>query len=95
MSRRPGIGSSWFDRFASDCFPSDFLTHDGRKVPVPTYYYKKFVALAGEEAGEKIKRARQKRALVYKDDQTVDRLAVKEEVFVSRIKLLKRNLEDE
>lgn len=38
MSRRPGIGASWFDRFASDVFPSDFLIVDGRKVPVPRYY---------------------------------------------------------
>jgi hypothetical protein len=41
MSRMPGIGSAWFDKFQSDAFPSDFLVVDGRKVPVPSYYLRK------------------------------------------------------
>lgn len=41
MSRMPGIGAAWFDRFKADAFPSDFLVVDGRKVPVPGYYLRK------------------------------------------------------
>lgn len=41
MSRRPGLGASWFERFKGDAFPSDFLVVDGRKVPVPGYYLRK------------------------------------------------------
>lgn len=38
MSRRPGIGASWFDRFKGDAFPSDFVVIDGQRRPVPRYY---------------------------------------------------------
>lgn len=37
MSRRPGIGRDWYDRYGQDC-RKDFLTHDGRKHRVPRYY---------------------------------------------------------
>lgn len=40
-SLQPGLGSTWFDEFAGDAFPSDFLILDGRKVPVPGYYLDK------------------------------------------------------
>lgn len=41
MSRRPGIGTAWFDRFASDAFPSDFIVVDGRMVRPPKFYLDK------------------------------------------------------
>lgn len=41
MSRRPGLGSAWFDKFEADAFPSDFLVVDGRKVKPPKYYLDK------------------------------------------------------
>ena len=40
MSRRPGIGAGWFERFGSDVFPSDFITVNGKKFPAPAYYDK-------------------------------------------------------
>lgn len=44
MSSNPGIGSTWFDRFSSDAFPSDFVIIDGVKRQIPRYYMKKLVA---------------------------------------------------
>lgn len=41
MSRRPGLGSTWFDKFHSDAFPSDFLIIGGKKVKPPKYYLDK------------------------------------------------------
>ncbi|AXH77265.1 MAG: replication initiator protein [Microviridae sp.] len=41
MSRRPGIGSEWYDKYSTDAFPSDFLIHDGKKFSVPKYYVNK------------------------------------------------------
>lgn len=41
MSRRPGIGTEWYEKFGSDAFPSDFLIHQGKKHPVPRYYFDK------------------------------------------------------
>lgn len=44
MSRRPGIGSAWYDEFNEDAFPSDFVIIEGRKASVPRYYDKKLQA---------------------------------------------------
>ena len=41
MSRRPGIGSGFYDRFKSDIFPSDRCVLDGKLVSVPKYYLNK------------------------------------------------------
>lgn len=40
MSRMPGLGAGWFDKYATDAFPSDFVIIDGRKTPIPPYYRK-------------------------------------------------------
>lgn len=41
MSNRPGIGASWFDAFAVDAFPKDYIVLDGSKVKVPNYFSKR------------------------------------------------------
>lgn len=39
MSRRPGIGAAWLDRFRSDVFPCDYVVDkSGKKSRVPRYY---------------------------------------------------------
>lgn len=38
MSKRPGIGKLWFDRYKGDVYPKDFFTLKGRKMRPPRYY---------------------------------------------------------
>ncbi|AXH75962.1 MAG: replication initiator protein [Microviridae sp.] len=38
MSRRPGIASGWLTKFKSDIYPSDFVVHAGKKMPLPKFY---------------------------------------------------------
>ncbi|MDR1367216.1 MAG: hypothetical protein LBJ76_00670 [Candidatus Accumulibacter sp.] len=38
MSLRPGIARDFFVRFRDDCFPSDIVVVNGRKVNPPKYY---------------------------------------------------------
>ena len=39
MSRRPGIGAEWFDKYHSDVFPQDFVVlKNGKKIRTPRYY---------------------------------------------------------
>lgn len=38
MSRRPGIGHGWWEKYRTDAFPDDFIVLEGKKVPVPRYY---------------------------------------------------------
>lgn len=39
MSRRPGIGLRWIEKYASDVYPGDeVITRDGKKTRPPRYY---------------------------------------------------------
>lgn len=38
MSRRPGIGAAWFDKYSAEVVSSDEVVVDGRIFPVPRYY---------------------------------------------------------
>lgn len=90
MSRRPGLGTSWFDKFRSDAFPSDFLIVDGRKVKPPAFYLDKLVP---EDEKAKIQRNRKRFALKQRSNNTKARLAVREEVQQIRAQRLLRELE--
>ncbi|AXH74859.1 MAG: replication initiator protein [Microviridae sp.] len=91
MSRNPGIGSTWYDKYKTDVFPSDFLVHKGKKHPVPRYYADK---LQKEEKPvyENIKLNRKIAQLKEKPNNTPDRLAVRETCKKAQIKQLTRSL---
>lgn len=98
MSSRPGIGSGWFEKFASDAFPSDFVVIDGVKRPVPRYYMKK---LANREGGEAVKervhakRLQRASAPRSKANNTPERLAVRAESATLKVARLRRELDGE
>lgn len=89
MSRRPAVGKGWFDKYKSDCYPSDYLIVDSRKVPVPRYYDK----LYEKEDALKIASIKQKRklkAILNKEENTLARLRVREFVKQEQAKSLQR-----
>lgn len=62
MSRRPGIGKGWFDKFgSSDVWPKDFITRSGKVYSVPKYYDKLLDAISPEEMAA-IKAERRRKA---------------------------------
>lgn len=83
-----GLGSSWFDKFKDDCFPSDFLVVEGKQLRVPQYYLKKL----DELEKQKIKRKRKANALPRKADNTPARLRVRETVKTLQMQQLQRKL---
>lgn len=89
MSTKPGIGAHWYEQFAGDAFPSDFLIINGKKVPVPRYYCKKL----GEEALAEIKDKRAEKAEANAHNNTPERLLVREEVQHLRATKLLRGME--
>lgn len=91
MSRRPGIGAEWFDAYAVDAFPSDFVTIDGRKRPVPSYYTGKL----DDRASLLAKGARKLKSHVHADNNTPERLSVRERVQLAKTEFLQRNLDNE
>ncbi len=90
MSRRPGIGYEWYSRYKSDCYPSDYLVVDERKVPIPKYYDKlleeenKFI-FASQKAKRKIQ------SIMDYENSTLERLSVREHCKQEQVKTLKRN----
>lgn len=44
MSRRPGLGATWFEKYWRDVFPHDQVVLEGRSYAVPDYYSRKFQA---------------------------------------------------
>ena len=42
MSRRPGIGETWYKQFSSDVYPLGFCVVNGKKVKPPRYYDNQF-----------------------------------------------------
>lgn len=91
MSRRPGIGKEWIEKFVHDVYPHDFKIVNGRKTKPPRYYDKHFEAL-DPLAYEDLKWGRELAAQLRADDNTPERLAVREQVAQARVSQLKRTL---
>lgn len=81
MSRRPGIGKSWFEKYSSDVFPHDEVVLRGSKMKPPKYYSQLYEKFHPDEM-ELIKESRMKAAKKPEISQhnTYERLRVREEV---------------
>lgn len=90
MSRRPGIGSFWFDRYKSDVYPSDEVVHRGTRMRPPRYY-DNLLDKSDPDLLEYLKSLRAQR--VVGEDNTQARLDVKQEVALANMKIYSRNLE--
>lgn len=91
MSRRPGIGASWFDRFESDVFPSDEVIFNGQRMRPPRFY-DNLLDKHDPDLLESLKLVRAQRVDFV--DNTQERLDVKQEVALANLKHFKRTLED-
>lgn len=89
-----GIGKGWFEKYKSDVYPSDFIVLRGKRLRVPKYYDVQLEKLYPEEF-KRIKARRKDAASVHVENNSSDRLRVREEVQERRIKQLKRNYENE
>lgn len=89
MSRRPGIGAWWYQRFGSDLFPLDQAIMAGKAYKVPRYYWEKFRADADPFVVEQLEEDRYERSLVLpRVESTEERRAAREGVAWSRLRAL-------
>lgn len=103
MSRRPGIGRKWFEKFSSDVYPSDYCINNGYKLTPPKYYDKilenqnpnLFESIKGRRRFNctKVKIEKEGDKIKIMDDNDSVRLRVKEKVKKARVLKFKR-LED-
>ena len=93
MSRRPGIARNWFDKFKKDLYPMDAVVmRSGVKMRIPRYYD---TIYQHEEPFEMdfIKEQRLTNALKYRENNTSERLKVREFIQLKRLEKLPRLLE--
>lgn len=93
MSRRPGIGRDFYEKYKSDIFPHDHVILQNGKEVRPPRYYSGLFELEYPTDHMLIKRKRLARARKNIDDNTSARLNDKEQVQLSKLKMLPRNLE--
>lgn len=79
MSRRPGIASTWYEKYRGDIFPHDECVIAGKKFPVPRYYTEK-LKKEMKNLAEDIRQQRRSNAKLNKSDNTPERLAVKAKI---------------
>ena len=92
MSRRPGIGKRWFDQFKGDCFPKDFLTHDGKTFKIPEYYDRLYDAEQPDKMDE-VKQRRKRDAIKYEKLVTPEMLRNKEQACKQKLSKKVRGIE--
>lgn len=92
MSRRPGIAKAWFDKYRSETYRDDYVILQGKKVSVPRYF-DRLLKESDERLLRVIKNERKIRLLEHKENNTEERLRVREEVKKSQFGMLKRGLE--
>lgn len=89
MSRRPGIGKGWFDKYKTETYSSDSIIVNSKEVKPPKYYDNLY-EIENEKKFEIIKKQRKQKALKYVDNNTPERLAVREKVKKAQLRKLKR-----
>jgi hypothetical protein len=90
MSRKPGIGKSWIEKYKADVYPHDYVVINEHKVKPPRFYDQQL----DEDELRKLKDQRIKEA----DDPIkdygpeMDRLWVSQEIKIKKLERLIRNL---
>lgn len=94
MSRRPGIGKAWYDKYKSDVFPDDFIILNGKKMRTPKFYADQLAKEFPEQHAKTLAK-RQIDAKAHELNNTPDRLAVREELHLLKASNLKRSYEND
>lgn len=94
MSRRPGIGASWVEKYKSDVYPLDYVVLKGGMKVKPSRFYDEKFSLTNSEDLIKIKTMRVN-AAIDNPDNVPARLKVRRHVSEAGLSMFKRGLENE
>lgn len=87
MSRRPGIGAWWYERFRGDLFPRDRAVQGDKEFKVPRYYWDRFRLEADPVLVEELEQKRIDRAMESREESTPQRREEREYVMWARKEL--------
>lgn len=91
MSRRPGIGATYYDKYGSEVYAHDSVICNGVEVTPPRYYDGKF-EVVDAEALSRLKSLRRQEARKHRADNTPDRRKVRETVMRAKLALKGRDV---
>ena len=92
MSRRDGIGKNWLEKYLPDVYPHDYVVINGVKCKPPKYY-DNVLQVSRPYEFDDIKENRLTRINEHADNNTPDRLAVRESITKARLKMLPRTVD--
>lgn len=91
MSRKPGLGKRWIEKYLNDVYPHDYVVmHGGRKFRPPRYY-DDYLEEVDPELYERVRKDRRKRVRDNAHELTADRLATRERCAKAKHHFFKRN----
>jgi len=91
MSRRPGIGASWYEKYGAHSYKWDSVIMNGREIRPPRFYDGRY-ELVDSMHLRRLKSARKRKALRYKADSGSRRSRVKELVKLRTLALFRRDV---
>jgi hypothetical protein len=91
MSRMPGIGRGWYEKFKNDVFPHDHVILNNKQFSAPKYYGNLY-QLENLPAYNKIKNKRIRKSRKHAKNNTPERLSIRAELQALKAARLKRTL---
>lgn len=90
MSRRPGLGQGWFEKFGTEAFTHDSVIVDGREARPPRFYFNQL----SEEDKARItkKRTDAAKAAARPDDGTFNKYQARTETRAGKMSTLQRKI---
>lgn len=94
MSRRPGIGKGWIEKYRDNTYANDRVVINGKAVRPPKYYDGQYELVHPTELAY-IKGQRKSKAELHAAEQHIDRRLVREECQHLKFEQLKRGYEND
>lgn len=95
MSRRKGIGNTWYEKYKKDCL-KDFLVWEGQTYPVPKYYREMVKTDFPEiERSNSIERKRHLKEQKELGEMDFRRMDTKQKILKQKIKRLERTIHND
>lgn len=92
MSRRPGVGKGWYEKWRDQVYPRDEVVVNGRTVQPPKFYDRMFEVEYPSDF-RSVRSRRKWSAKKFADNNTRERLRVREVVTKAKLSRLERSVE--
>lgn len=89
MSRRPGIGAAYAEKYRREMLDHDTIVYDGVEVAIPRFYDARLLDSVDVSQKEKIKLLRRREAFKQRKENTPDRRRVREKFHTLKLEHFK------